>query len=528
MRPESQVSSQIMSGSDVGSVEENAQTPKQREGGRRGEVDDLKAKVRLLERKRLEDREKIKGLDKVKTERDRFEGIIQKLQSKIQPQQQELADMRKELAERHAMVAQLAEAESLQEMMLLDKEMAEEMAETLKSELDGLRLKHEELELESSILREENDELSREISPEDKTSQGWLQLEKSNGRLREALLRLRDVSQEQESQLQAQIRELEMDVRELGSTKEELDRQTASSDQARSTIDELRQQLETAQGAEDMIEDLTDKNMSLSEKIEELKGVIDDLESLKELNDELELNHIETERQLQEEIDYNDNLLHEEARKATSQDSTIQDLEYTVSRFRELVNNMQSDLADLQASKQISEAEANELTQRSQAMMDLNQSLRSNATKVQSKTIEQDLINLRSDQASDRLSILSHFVPQNPFPDREGIDAYVRFRALKTKCLILLRSAKDRCHPRTTSSDEDVLLQAEVVHRLAWLAATFARFIALMNSCSVEEFRRLGAASQEVQPVERSLDNYVDSVRRDEFDVAACAADLKR
>lgn len=38
------------------------------------------------------------------------------------------------------------------------------------------------------------------------------------------------------------------------------------------------------------------------QKIEEMKAVIEDLEALKELNDELEENHIETEKQLQAEI----------------------------------------------------------------------------------------------------------------------------------------------------------------------------------------------------------------------------------
>jgi dynactin 1 len=37
-------------------------------------------------------------------------------------------------------------------------------------------------------------------------------------------------------------------------------------------------------------------------KIEEMRITIEDLEALKELNDELEENHIETEKALQEEI----------------------------------------------------------------------------------------------------------------------------------------------------------------------------------------------------------------------------------
>jgi dynactin 1 len=38
------------------------------------------------------------------------------------------------------------------------------------------------------------------------------------------------------------------------------------------------------------------------QKIEEMRVVIEDLEALKELNDELEENHVETEKALQEDI----------------------------------------------------------------------------------------------------------------------------------------------------------------------------------------------------------------------------------
>lgn len=42
--------------------------------------------------------------------------------------------------------------------------------------------------------------------------------------------------------------------------------------------------------------------MNLTEKLDELQATVDDLEALKELADELEENHVETEKQLQAEI----------------------------------------------------------------------------------------------------------------------------------------------------------------------------------------------------------------------------------
>ena len=55
-------------------------------------------------------------------------------------------------------------------------------------------------------------------------------------------------------------------------------------------------------GAEDLVEQLTEKNLTLNEKMEEMRVAVEDLEALKELADELEENHMETEKQLQAEI----------------------------------------------------------------------------------------------------------------------------------------------------------------------------------------------------------------------------------
>ncbi|KAL2059577.1 hypothetical protein ABVK25_000870 [Lepraria finkii] len=263
------------------------------------EVEDLKTKLRMMEKKRMEDREKLKSLDKVQGERDKFESIIQKLQSKLQPQQQEIADLKRQLKEGEvkleALEAQQAESDTINEMATLDREMAEETAEALKMELDALRQKHEELELEAEVLREENRELGQEMNPEEKTSQGWLQMERSNERLREALMRLRDVTQEQEADLKERILELDQDVQEYNKIKEEYSQTKKKLLQSDSTLEELRQQLDTALGAEEMIEELTEKNMALNEKLDDLRMTIEDLEALKELNDELEINHTETE-----------------------------------------------------------------------------------------------------------------------------------------------------------------------------------------------------------------------------------------
>ena len=497
------------------------------------EADDLKTKLRVMEKKRAEDRERMKALERLQTERDKFEGIIQKLQAKYQPQQQELLDLKSQIQEDEGRVKEiegkLAEHETLLEMATLDREMAEETAESLKLELEALRQKHEEIELEVTVLREENEELAKEISPEEKTSQGWLQLERSNVRLREALMRLRDVTQERELDLKAQIEELEGDTQEFTKLKEEHVLATEKLEQSNAVAKELRQQLESALGAEDMIEELTEKNMSLGERMEELKMTIDELENLKELNDELEVNHVENEKQLQEELDYQEALLSEEARKAALQDGTIQDLEYTVSRFRELVTTMQSDLEDMKANQQLSETEANELNNRTRAMMDLNMQLQTTASKTQVKAIDLELGRLQAQESSEHLSIVQLFLPDTFQSEQASVQAFLRLRRLSFKAHMTHNSLRERLISQASLlAEEDLPALCEVLDKLVWVSFTCQRFTNYVQTCDLEAFKRMGAASIELEPVERSFNMWIESLKKDDLKFDQCASELHR
>ena len=497
------------------------------------EVEDLKTKLRVMEKKRMEDREKLKTLERIQAERDKFEGIIQKLQSKYQPQQQEIADLKRQVKEEEAkfqaLESQQAENDTVVEVATLDREMAEETAESLKVELDALRQKYEEVDLEVEVLREENQELGKEMSPEEKTSQGWLQMERSNERLREALMRLRDVTQQQEADLKEQVLDLERDVQDLDKIKEEYAQTKERLLHSDANLEELRQQLDSALGAEEMIEELTEKNLALNEKLDDLRSTIEDLESLKELNDELEINHTETEKQLQDEIDYNEGLLAEEARKSAIQDGTIQDLEYTVNRFRDLVTNMQSDLEDMRASQQISETEANELSSRSRAMMDLNMRLQVSASKAQVKAIDLELGRMQAEESSEHLAIVQLFVPESFKSEHDSVQALLRFRRIGFKAKTMHYFVKERMHGQAIPGHEDEIFPCcDVLDKLTWVSSTCDRFVNNIQTCDLGAFRRLGGASYELEPVERAFNVWIDGLKKDELRAEQCAAELQR
>lgn len=497
------------------------------------EIEDLKTKLKVLERKRLEDRDKLKQLEKIQGERDKYESVVQKLQQKYQPLQQENNELRKVVKEAEAKFESVeslqAEHDSLLELATLDREMAEEIAEVLKVEVEALKEKTEELELELDIVREENAEYSNGMSPEERASTGWVQMERTNERLREALLRLRDLTQEAEEQLKDQVSGLEEELKDFGVVKEKYSSAQEKLTHSESVIDDLREQLNNALGAEDIIEDLSDRNMSLSEQVKELQAVIDDLESLKEISDELEANHVQNEKELQDEVDFRDGIIAEQARRAADQDQNVDDLEYTLSRFRELVTDLRSDLEDMRASQSVTEGESEKLNDRSRAMLDLNMKLQISAAKSQAKTIDLELRRLEAQEAEQHLEIIRLFLPDTYKEDQDSVLALLRFRRLSFKASLLNNFIKERVngqpHP---GHEDDIVAGCEAIDKLVWVSATCDRFVNNISHCSIEQFSRYQNALHELEPVERALNSWIDGLRRDDLKEQKCADELQR
>ncbi|EAW14193.1 putative dynactin [Aspergillus clavatus NRRL 1] len=517
------------------SLTSSSQRPAQNNSAPAGrDLDEIKMKLKVMEKKRAEDREKMKTLERLQSERDKFEAIIQKLQAKYQPQQLEIGDLRKKLKETEAKLEEVerlqAENDSILEMAALDREMAEETADAFRHECELLRARVEELQLELDILKEENEELGQTMSPEERSSHGWLQMEKTNERLREALIRLRDMTQQQESDLKDQIKELEQDLEDYATIKSQYESTKEKLLVSEDNVEDLKQQLETALGAEEMIEELADKNMRYQEEINELKAAIDDLEALKEVNDELEYNHIETEKQLQEEIDYREGLFNDQCRKISQQDEVIEDLEYTLVRFRELVSTLQGDLEDMRASQQISEAEANDLTTRSRAMIDLNMKLQASISKTQTKTIDIELARMSAEEDIQHLSIVKLYLPEYYEGERDSILALLRFKRVTFKASLIMNTIRENISEQASiaTSPDDVFVAYDVFEKLLYISGLCDRFVTYITSCPTESFDSIRGALFEMEPVERTLNFWIEGLKKNEVNLRKCAIELQR
>ena len=94
-------------------------------------------------------------------------------------------------------------------------------------------------------------------------------------------------------------------------------------------------------GSVQMIEQLTEQNLDLEAKLAELKESIADLEAINEVNDQLQENAREEERELRQTLDIAESRIRESERQIEQLKYNIADHEKTIIKFRDLVKQLQ-------------------------------------------------------------------------------------------------------------------------------------------------------------------------------------------
>ncbi|KAJ7430561.1 dynein associated protein-domain-containing protein [Mycena latifolia] len=495
-------------------------------------VDDqeLRAKIRVLEAKRADDARHVRELETRLADAETFVSLRPKLQAKLNSQQTELIATRRDLADAQQL-AQLAEGRILDtqeqlEMAMLDKEVAEERAEAAEAELEEVMERLAVVEVELGVLKEggapggdEEDAGNKSMSA-GKDSLAYIQLEKHNDRLKEALLRLRDMSQETEQEQRRRITEMEKDIVGLDDLQSNYETTQIKLANAEIQIEDLKMQLDDALGAEEMLVQLTERNLMLGEKIEEMRITIEDLEALRELNDELEENHVETEKALTEDLEAKDAQIREHVRKAEALEEACVDLEGTIGQFRDLVMQLQSELDSLRAQTQVAQTESQTAASQSAAMMSLNLKLQSSASKNQAKNIELEIKRMEARETRELLNIVQPYLPQIYVEtDSDATSCYLFFQRLayKADLITTIVSQNNGLPDSLSGSVSDALVGVcDMRGRISALSTLCKRFAAVMRRCDVESFLNMA----------KRLDMHVDLLRRDEFREMECVSDV--
>uniref|UniRef100_A0A8C2ZSR0 Dynactin subunit 1 n=1 Tax=Cyclopterus lumpus TaxID=8103 RepID=A0A8C2ZSR0_CYCLU len=498
----------------------------QEEEALRAQVKDLEEKLETLKMKRTEDKAKLKELEKHKIQLEQ----LQEWKTKMQEQQAELQKQLKEAkreakealeAKEHYMEEMSDTADAI-EMATLDKEMAEERAESLQLEVDSHKEKVDELTMDLEILKHEIEEKGSDGAA---SSYHVKQLEEQNGRLKEALVRMRDLSSSEKqehvkSQKQMEKKNVELDA--LRSQKEKLQEEMTL---AEKTIDELKEQVDAALGAEEMVEMLTERNLDLEEKVRETKETVTDLEAINEMNDELQENARETELELREMLDLGTTKVRESEKHVEAAQETVADYQQTIKKYRELTAHLQEVNRELTSQQEASA----ELQQQAPAEM-FDFKIKFAETKAYAKAIEMELRKMEVGQANRHVSLLTSFMPESFLRhggDHDCILVLLLIPRLICKAELISKQAQEKfdlnenCVERAGlkgAIGEQLSFAGGLVYSLSLLQATLHKYEQAMAQCSVDVYKKIGSLYPEMSVHERSLDFLIDLLHKDQLD----------
>uniref|UniRef100_A0A671WN70 Dynactin subunit 1 n=1 Tax=Sparus aurata TaxID=8175 RepID=A0A671WN70_SPAAU len=492
----------------------------------RGQVKDLEEKLETLKMKRTEDKAKLKELEKHKIQLEQLQEWKNKMQEQQAELQKQLKEAKREAKEaleaKEHYVEEMSDTADAIEMATLDKEMAEERAESLQLEVDSLKEKVDELTMDLEILKHEIEEKGSDGAA---SSYHVKQLEEQNGRLKEALVRMRDLSSSEKQEhvkLQKQMEKKNVELDTLRSQKEKLQEEMSA---AEKTIDELKEQVDAALGAEEMVEMLTERNLDLEEKVRELRETVTDLESINEMNDELQENARETELELREMLDLGAARVREAEKRVEAAQETVADYQQTIKKYRELTAHLQEVNRDLTSQQEASA----ELQQQPPAEM-FDFKIKFAETKAYAKAIEMELRKMEVGQANRHVSLLTSFMPESFLRhggDHDCILVLLLIPRLICKAELISKQAQEKfdlnenCVERAGlkgAAGEQLSFAGGLVYSLSLLQATLHKYEQALDQCSVDVYKKIGSLYPEMSVHERSLDFLIDLLHKDQLD----------
>ncbi|CAF2683109.1 unnamed protein product [Rotaria sp. Silwood2] len=295
----------------------------------RNKINDQEEQIQTLIKKRRDDLEKLKEFERTKLQLDQLQTYKREAQERIKELNDKLQQQEYELKE------------TRDKFTAYRDEMADIELETLTLENTTLKEKFEEVQLELDVIKGEiqlngSNQVANDI-------QQKIDDERTI-KMEQALIKLRDLSltkQAENDTLKKQCETLERKVKILTKENENAKVEITT---MQATIADLTEQVDTCLGAQQMVDILTNKNLSLEDQVRELQEIVDNLvnkESLCEMDKEMEENAKEVKHVLRENIDLLHNQLREKDRQIEQLQHVISDHERIILKFRETVKNIQ-------------------------------------------------------------------------------------------------------------------------------------------------------------------------------------------
>ncbi|VDM40100.1 unnamed protein product [Toxocara canis] len=494
---------------------------------------ELNDKLENLRQKRKEDKIKL-----VEYERNRIQlqALLEykakmtdahtELQRKLQEKEREL---REALASKEDEREGVNDIEEQLELVTLDKEMAEERAEMLQAELDAQKDQIQKLEMDLEILRNEMEQAGG-TAPQGNSVQ-MKQLEQQNEKLREALVKMRDMTGQSALEKQEAMKENEELKDEMAQLVKLCEKMKKDAELAEQQTAELREQVDAAMGSEQMIETLTAKNLDMEEKIRSLEETIEDYETMRDLDEELLETQKESEKDLKEKYDTACGRINDLLSQIKTCGEQTEEYEGVLVKFRKKVGELNEEIQE----------HKDENLRLKQELKDLEEGNAAPGMWSDGIMVESEMNKPKLVYYQKYGEYVKAFLPDNfskPGGDNDAAILNVLYPLLSQKAAILSELLNKRYpsvpggmrreHVTKAHKADQWAYSAKFTYLLSAFGSIVRRFGSAVQRCSVERLSRLAQLQMEMVAQERMIDSFFGLLKTNRFDENTSTENLEK
>ena len=480
------------------------------------QIELLKSQIKTLETEASEKDERIRL---AVSEKDRYAGLVQKLESKIKPQSEELVQLRKQLeqsVEKLEMVEKdKEELEANFEVLTLERVFSTEAHETLQKENEDLVTKVEDLELRVEILEEEKTAV-QELVEGETDPENIIYLKIENERMREALLKLRDTTRNEKKEDDTKIKQLEEENAHVKKLNEELAVTRSKLDKAEETIELQKTQIDSTESQELVVMDLQSKYDAQQAVVKELEIKLDCANTMTGLlKDEMAI-YLEDINKYSEDF----TKWYEIAQLGLSDiiklKRTVADQDMTIEKFRQWSSELKTNLVEAEGNQEVSQQEQAKLEKRAQQYKELAEKTQKSATRTQHASLQQALDKARAEVVERQNIILKAYTRkgfESAIRPIEAVQLLVSIN-LKTEALQqYIRAKADQSY--SSDNEADKLCRPKCVSQLGHIKLVSAFMDIYFKTAHLSTFLKFGEAHNELAIMEKNVDTWIDSLIKD-------------
>ncbi|KAJ6247254.1 dynactin subunit 1 [Anaeramoeba flamelloides] len=337
---------------------------------------------------------------------------------------------------------ELNDLNDMLEKLTMDKEQLEQQLENSNLEVEEKELQIEELEIELNSLKLEIDAAGEgELLTNRDDQSNYKIVMAKNERLRDALLNIKEQGDEEKKELMEEIEVLKEENELVQDLQEELTLVNEKNNILNDDLEELKLQLDESSQYQEMIEDLSEKILQLEETISKQRTEIDDLQTLINLNKELDEQRELDETELREELEEKDLLLQESDLTLIELKQEIEDKDSTVEQYRELIQILKNEINELKEKEIGQQIEMHQMKKGRGDLQTLSSKVNKLENKIRATKIEINHEKIIANQFRLKNSLITNVLPEEIISDDlKSFESVLFVKRMKFKHTTLLET----------------------------------------------------------------------------------------